>query len=119
MVRRVVSDERNEMYQRLNKEIPVLTAEGIYKTLRRQQMSYQEAQEWSWIFLADDHGFWEVLKDEKTPGTEGPGGDGGHGEADGRPPGQKEGDGPGKEGEDPAGKTGRRKNVPVHLRLKT
>ena len=59
-VRRVVSDERNEMYQRLNKEIPVLTAEGIYKTLRRQQMSYQEAQEWSRIFLADDHGFWEV-----------------------------------------------------------
>lgn len=105
-VRRVVSDERNEMYQRLNKEIPVLTAEGIYKTLRRQQMSYKEAQEWSRIFLADDHGFWEVLKDEKRPGAEGPGGDGGHGEADGRPPGQREGEEPGKDGGGSGGESG-------------
>lgn len=34
-------------------------------------------------------------------------------------PGRKKEMGRERKGEDPAGKTGRRKNVPVHLRLKT
>lgn len=66
-IRRVVTDERQEIYDSLRGELPVLTAEGIYKVLRRRQMSYGEAAEWSRLFLADDHSFWENLRDQKKP----------------------------------------------------
>lgn len=63
-VRLVVSDQRNEMYALLRKELPVLSAEGIYRVLSEQKLSAQEFAKLQLAFWVDDHVFWEHKKDE-------------------------------------------------------
>ena len=50
---------RHKVYGEMRREMPVLTAEGIYRHLLRQKMSPFELARWQKEFFADDHGYWD------------------------------------------------------------
>ena len=50
---------RHKVYGEMRCEMPVLTAEGIYRHLLRQKMSPFELARWQKEFFADDHGYWD------------------------------------------------------------
>lgn len=65
-VRLVVSDLRNEWYEKLHKELKVLSAEGIYEVLQKQQLSLQQFGKLQLEFWVDDHVFWEQKQDDQN-----------------------------------------------------
>ena len=62
--RLVVSDRRNEMYEELKKDLPVLSAEGIYRKLSEKKFTEQEFGRLQLEFWVDDHVFWEQKKED-------------------------------------------------------
>lgn len=64
-VRLVVSDQRSEVYAMLRRELPVLSAEGIYRVLEEKQLSIQEFGRLQLAFWVDDHVFWEHKKEDE------------------------------------------------------
>lgn len=64
-VQLVVSDRRNETYDRLRRELKVLSAEGIYRVLQGWALSPREFGQLQMAFWVDDHVFWEEKKDEE------------------------------------------------------
>ena len=77
-VHRLVTDRRQEYYDRL--ELSVCNAEQVYGVLSR--MSYAEKRRMQEEFLADDHKFWEQLKNDRKDGQPSPDG----GSSDSPPP---------------------------------
>lgn len=67
-VQRLVTDRRQEYYDRL--ELSVCNAEQVYGAL--SHMSYVDKRRMQEEFLADDHKFWEQLKDDKNDGQPSP-----------------------------------------------
>lgn len=63
-VRLVVSDQRNETYDMLRRELKVLSAEGIYRVLKEKNLSIQEFGKLQLEYWVDDHVFWEHKKDD-------------------------------------------------------
>ncbi len=55
-----VSPARQKFYGECRAEMPVLTAEGIYRMLLRRQLSEYELASLQRIFLVDDHGLWDM-----------------------------------------------------------
>ena len=53
------SPYRRELYLRLGKQMPVLTAEGIYRHLLRLDLPEYELARLQRTFLVDDHGLWD------------------------------------------------------------
>ena len=49
---------REETYDRMREQLPVLTAEGIYRVLEQQPPSYEFQLNYHRFFLRDDHKFW-------------------------------------------------------------
>lgn len=49
---------RREVYLRLNKQLEVLTAEGVYAVLQKMKLSEKEYERLAAEFLADDHELW-------------------------------------------------------------
>lgn len=66
-ISRMISQEREECYDWLKKNLKVLTAEGIYKMLWNQPMAEELFERLAKEFLVDDHSFWEA---EKRKGQE-------------------------------------------------
>ncbi len=64
-VQLVVSDGRNEMYEKLRRQLKVLTAEGIYEVLIKENLSVQEFAKLQLEFWVDDHVFWEKQDDDQ------------------------------------------------------
>lgn len=62
---------REETCDRLREQLPVLTAEGIYRVLEQQPPSYEFQLNYHRFFLRDDHKFWMREEEEQ----EGQGGD--------------------------------------------
>ena len=60
----VVSDRRNEWYDKLRRELKVLSAEGIYEVLQKEKLSIQDFGKLQLEFWVDDHVFWEKKKDD-------------------------------------------------------
>lgn len=60
-----VSDARNEVYEELEKQLKVLTAEGIYRVLRQKKLTYTELTNMQNEFTCCDHDIWNRLK--KSP----------------------------------------------------
>ncbi len=60
----VVSDQRNETYDMLRRELKVLSAEGIYRVLKEKNLSIQEFGKLQLEYWVDDHVFWEHKKDD-------------------------------------------------------
>ena len=58
VVERLIPDIRREWYQRLEKEIPVLSAQAIYHYLTNMPVSAGESSSLQAQFLVDDHAFW-------------------------------------------------------------
>ncbi|MCD8147110.1 MAG: VWA-like domain-containing protein [Clostridiales bacterium] len=54
-----VSTFREETYDWLGEECPVLTAEAIYRALERRQVQYLDILRLKQEFLRDDHQFWQ------------------------------------------------------------
>lgn len=65
-----ISDERQEIYDELTKELKVLTAEGIYRILQRKQLSYEELIQYQREFTVCDHSVWARLREDETEGEE-------------------------------------------------
>lgn len=65
-VRRVTSDYRIEVYEKLKNRLTVLTAEGIYKVLLEEKMPYHEFVRLSTEFLTDDHIFWSMKRKDQS-----------------------------------------------------
>lgn len=63
-VRRLVSDERTELYGRLHKKLKVLSAEGIYHCFREERLPMDEQLRLEKLFYVDDHSFFEAPKRE-------------------------------------------------------
>ncbi len=61
----VVSDQRNETYDMLRRELKVLSAEGIYRVLKEKNLSIQEFGKLQLEYWVDDHVFWEHKKDDE------------------------------------------------------
>ena len=59
-----IPDEREEMYDKLRKELPVLSAEGIYSYLKKNRLSLEEYLHMAKLFVVDDHSIWEQRKKE-------------------------------------------------------
>lgn len=70
-VRLVVPDERQAMYDRLYGEMKVLTAEGIYKSLKKRPLTWLEMESAKQQFVVDDHVFWDSEDDQKKDGDGG------------------------------------------------
>ncbi len=64
-VRLTVPDERQAMYDRLHEQMKVLTAEGIYKSLKKEPLTYFEMEKMRSFFTVDDHVFWDSKKDDE------------------------------------------------------
>lgn len=64
-VRLVVSDRREEMYERLRQELKTLSAEGIYRILQQKKLPPQEFGRLQMEFWVDDHVFWEQKRDDE------------------------------------------------------
>ena len=60
-----VPDERQAMYDRLHEQMKVLTAEGIYKALKKRPPAYLEMEKLKKFFTVDDHVFWDSKKDDE------------------------------------------------------
>ncbi|WP_312368895.1 VWA-like domain-containing protein [Lachnoclostridium sp.] len=56
--KRLVSSRREELYERLSKELKVFTAEGIYHLLQINWLTERELVQYSAEFLVCDHQFW-------------------------------------------------------------
>ena len=68
-----VSDKRNEIYEKLRKELKVLTAEGIYCILKKMNLSFRELKQMEKEFVSCDHSIWGRLKestDDESSGTQ-------------------------------------------------
>ena len=61
-LRRVDSDFREEWYERLSAELPVLTAERLYQYFMRHPLDEYTYPALRQEFLVDDHIFWQRLK---------------------------------------------------------
>ena len=62
------SPYRRELYLRLGKQMPVLTAEGIYDALQNMNLNERQYERMAEEFLVDDHSFWDLPEDSpKTP----------------------------------------------------
>lgn len=70
--KRLVSDFRLEWYERLEKTLKVLTAEGIYQRLMEAKLSSQELVHLETSFLVDDHQFWDAKKKESGDSSKDP-----------------------------------------------
>lgn len=60
-------EQREECYERLREQCPVLTAEGIYYQLERNALSFEQKQSLLRQFYMDDHTLWQTKcgEDEK------------------------------------------------------
>lgn len=67
-IRLVVPDERQAMYDRLHGEMKVLTAEGIYKALKKRPLTWLEMEAAKKQFVVDDHVFWDSEDDQNKDG---------------------------------------------------
>ncbi|ABX41599.1 VWA-like domain-containing protein [Lachnoclostridium phytofermentans] len=57
--KRLVTSRREELYERLSKELKVFTAEGIYHLLQTNWLTERELVQYSAEFLVCDHQFWD------------------------------------------------------------
>jgi hypothetical protein len=87
---------RQRVYDRLQDQIHVLTAEKIYQYFLERKRNYMEELQLAAVFAYDDHSFWERMEDEEDQNSEGGGESGQDGPKD--PGGDKEED---PEGRDP------------------
>lgn len=60
------SDFRSLWYEKLNKEVKVLTAERLYRYFSEQPPEYDEYMKLKDEFTKDDHSFWELLDDKEN-----------------------------------------------------
>ena len=64
---RISSDLRDRWYERLEKDVNVLTAERLYNYLKNE-VTWEDEREFEKLeieFLLDDHSIWERLEDDK------------------------------------------------------
>lgn len=64
--KRLVSSRREELYERLAKELKVFTAEGIYHLMQKNWFTEREIVQYSAEFLVCDHQFWEFKTKKKN-----------------------------------------------------
>ena len=64
---------RQRVYDRLQDEIHVLTAEKIYQYFLERKRNYLEELQLAAVFAYDDHSFWERMEDEEDQNSEGGG----------------------------------------------
>ena len=64
---------RQRVYDRLQDEIHVLTAEKIYQYFVERKRNYLEELQLAAVFAYDDHSFWERMEDEEDQNSEGGG----------------------------------------------
>ncbi len=57
---------RQRVYDRLQEEIHVLTAERIYQYFLERKRNYMEELQLAAAFALDDHSFWERMEDEEN-----------------------------------------------------
>ena len=57
---------RQRVYDRLQEEIHVLTAERIYQFFLERKRNYMEELQLAAAFALDDHSFWERMEDEEN-----------------------------------------------------
>lgn len=62
----VVTDRREEVYQKLGAKLKVLTAEGIYKELMDHPLTFTEYSSLCKEFTVDDHSFWDAKKKDES-----------------------------------------------------
>lgn len=70
-IRLTVPDERQAMYDRLYSEMKVLTAEGIYKSLKKRPLTWLEMEAAKRQFIVDDHVFWDSEKEDQDDDNSG------------------------------------------------
>ena len=58
-------EQREECYERLREQCPVLTAEGIYYQFERTVLSFEQRQSLARQFYADDHMLWQIKDNEE------------------------------------------------------
>ena len=63
------SDYRSDWYDKLNREVKVLTAERLYRYFSEHMPDYDELCKLRAEFTKDDHSFWELLEDEESNGS--------------------------------------------------
>lgn len=62
-INKLQSEFRSSWYERLERELKVVTAEGIYRILTSKEMNADEFVKIQLEFLVDDHAFWKGKKD--------------------------------------------------------
>lgn len=71
--KRLIPDKRQEIYDKIQKFQTVFTAEGVYRYLTTEPMTWKEFSAISAEFLVDDHSFWPKKKENNQNGKEGEG----------------------------------------------
>ena len=67
------SDFRSDWYDKLSKELKVLTAERLYKYFTEHMPDYDEYMKLKAEFTKDDHSFWEQLDEQESDEQSGDG----------------------------------------------
>ena len=70
ILNRVISDFRTDLYERLEKEMGVLTAQKLYQYFLERKRDYYYESTLAQEFALDDHSFWKRMEDmppEKDP----------------------------------------------------
>ncbi len=63
-VRKVIPDQRQEVYDQLHERLKVLTAEGVYRVLEEDPPDWDREQMIKKYFKLDDHSFWDRMSSE-------------------------------------------------------
>lgn len=59
------SVRRQNVYRRLRKSMPVLTAEAVYRQFRRDRLNSYDCATLARVFHVDDHSLWETADDDQ------------------------------------------------------
>lgn len=70
VVEQVIPDVRKELYHRLEKEIPVLSAQAVYHYLKNASLGAGEQDRLAAQFLVDDHGYWNHAEKKREDSDE-------------------------------------------------
>ena len=69
-VKRLISEKRDQLYEKIRKFQKVFTAEGVYQFLITEPLTWKELNGIATEFLVDDHSFWEQQREKGSDETE-------------------------------------------------
>lgn len=69
-LKQTISDEKQQIYDKLGEKLSLFAAEAIYRELSKEQLPLEELLRMEQLFVVDDHSIWENMKEDRDPEDE-------------------------------------------------